>query len=172
MFWQSSPHSRDARCERWMRHGYALLCRQCYEEALAAFTQALACQAGARERPTGARLAAPSGSGPCGRPASAFSASPRGPRPGEARRSGPQAGYAPAWRAKAFTLVHLHRPLEALAAAEQAIALDPGDPLAYQSKSRALCALRRCAEALDAYEEAHRLAPEAIPALWEELFSA
>ena len=109
-----------------MKHGYALLCRQCYEEALAAFTQALAWQA----------------------------------------------GYAPAWRSRAFTLVHLHRPLEALAAAEQAIALDPGDPLAYQSKSRALCALRRYVEALDAHEEAHRLAPEAIPALWEELFSA
>ena len=165
MFWQSSLHSRDARCERWMRHGYALLCRQCYEEALAAFTQALACQAGyapafgpERLREPGSRTLPPFGG----------QAAPVGRAPvlhgGRSR--------APAWRAKAFTLVHLHRPLEALAAAEQAIALDPGDPLAYQSKSRALCALRRYAEALDAYEEAHRLAPEAIPALWEELFSA
>ena len=150
MFWQSSLHSRAARCERWMRHGYALLCRQCYEEALAAFTQALACQAGYAPAFGPERLTSPGSASlaPVGR------------------------SRAPAWRAKAFTLVHLHRPLEALAAAEQAIALDPGDPLAYQSKSRALCALRRYAEALDAYEEAHHLAPEAIPALWEELFSA
>lgn len=132
MFWRCCTRLREAlwrvkrqaRSAYWMRHGYALLREQRYEEALAAFTRALACQA----------------------------------------------GCAPAWRSIAFIQAHLHRPLEALTAAEKALALDPTDPLAYQSKSRALCESGRYTEALDAYAEAQRLAPETIPALWEEVF--
>jgi hypothetical protein len=48
-------------------------------------------EARAHERPTGARLAAPSGSSPCGNRVPALSASPRGSLPGEAKRPPPEA---------------------------------------------------------------------------------
>ncbi len=74
------------------------------------------------------------------------------------------------WRAKAFTLNRLNRREDALQAAERAIELDPNNPLAYQSKSIALSALGRYTEALDAMIEAHHLAPDALPGIWETVF--
>ena len=66
---------------------------------------------------------------------------------------------APAYNGKGYALYGLKRYEEALAAYEQAIRLDPNYVYAYNNKGRALSGLKRYEEALAAYEQAIHLDP-------------
>src|SRR6266851_458729 len=69
---------------------------------------------------------------------------------------------AVAYNGKGLVLLDLKRYREALAAFEQAIHLDPNDALAYYGKGNALYRLKRYQEALAAYEQVIHLDPNDV----------
>ncbi|MFL5588082.1 MAG: tetratricopeptide repeat protein [Ktedonobacteraceae bacterium] len=131
--------------EQWLEEGYALWNLKRYEEALAAFEQAL------RLDPNLASAYYNKGKAllDLNRPEEALAAFE------QALRLDPN--LTSAYHGKGAALWELKRPEEALAAFEQALRLDPNDALAYYNKGNTLERLGRNREAQRARERARQL---------------
>jgi tetratricopeptide (TPR) repeat protein len=133
--------------EQWLNEGTALYNLKRYDEAIAAYEQAI-------------RLGPNYASAYYGKGLALYNLK----HYDEAIAAYEQAirldpNYAFAYHCKSVALDNLKRYDEALAASEQAIRLDPDLAFAYNSKGNALYNLKRYDEALAAYEQTIRLDP-------------
>ncbi len=133
--------------QEWLKEGNALYNLKRYEEAIAAYDQAIRLNPNYALAYNNKGIALKN----LKRHEEAIAASD------QAIRIDPS--YAPAYHNKGNALADLKRYEEAIAAYDQAIRLNPNYALAYNNKGNALYELKRYEEAIGAYEQAIRLDP-------------